>query len=469
MTSPLEQLFREPLMNVLASRRSRRVARGTSVDAGALSHAATDQPLPLTELEEAVLIVSTGITGVVAHDGPLDTPSGGRELATPFLNVVARAAPSPDNSQPTCFVMINDQGNWLLRRPPADESRRLLRELPPRFAAWAESDWIAVAAAVKHQLSPVRLELPREFPYYIGWNKQLSNVPGTTMFLPLVDTTRMMINGILNLLAEPPGQRPLFVDDFQPFHPHGLRDDVGWVADHLHLVEHIPYQPIGGLSRATGKFVNPKIPMPIGLIRTFLSDHESFFLTHNLMLVAEAMGLAGWVHACAPSAYLLGGDRRTSGLGFRMQTPRKPWRGRWPPPPATLPNPIGLDQVFETLTPPYVSSMDEAVDRVLDQKLGAAGAYHGGEPFALPYRNPRDANTYLETGDRYPPEAVVYAKEICNYLWDTYGRFPAHVDAVYHPGTWLQVGHLELPYYERFFQPWQFAGQSAHAGTWGHG
>ena len=36
---------------------------------------------------------------------------------------------------------------------------------------------------------------------------------------------------------------------------------------------------------------------------------------------------------------------------------------------------------------------------------------------------------------------------------DTYGRFPAHTDAFYLPGIWVQCSHLELEYYERFADP----------------
>ena len=323
---PLGDLLRYPLLAALTGRRTRRVARGTSINAGPLSHVSSNPPLALTALEEAVLIVATGITGVVAHDGPLASRDHGPELATPFLNVLARSAPSPDNSQPTHFIMLNDEGCWLLRRPPRQEVAALLAGLPPRFGEWSQADWLAAAGAVRHRLRAGRLDMPREFPYYVGWNKQMSNMPGTTIFVPLVDTTRMMINGILNLLAEPPGQRPLFVDDWRAFHPANAADWAGLLASEAHLVPRIPYHPIGGVHRARGGFVNPKIPIPIGLVRTFLADHESFYLTHNLMLMSEAMGLGSWVHACTPSTYLLGGDdclgAGAAQLRLRVQPPR---------------------------------------------------------------------------------------------------------------------------------------------------
>jgi hypothetical protein len=57
--------------------------------------------------------------------------------------------------------------------------------------------------------------------------------------------------------------------------------------------------------------------------------------------------------------------------------------------------------------------------------------------------------------------------EICNYLFDTYGRFPAHADAFLFPGVWLQLSHLELEYYENYFDESLFRRQAAHQKMWG--
>src|ERR1700750_256543 len=84
----IDSLFQYPLMSALFDRRTRRIARGTSVLADSLSHTSTNAPAPLSALEEAVLIVSTGLTGAVIHDGPLEIPGGGKELGTPFINAL---------------------------------------------------------------------------------------------------------------------------------------------------------------------------------------------------------------------------------------------------------------------------------------------------------------------------------------------------------------------------------------------
>jgi hypothetical protein len=199
----LRDLFSYPLMQAMQDRRTRRVAQGVSLEAGDLSHKSANPPSPLSAVEEAILIAATGVTGAVMHDGPLTKRTGLPELGTPFLNSVGRAASSADNAQATSMFMINDEGTWLIQRPRGQAGVDLLRDIPPRWEDRSDADWVAMANAVKRKVYDERLDAPREWPYYLGWNAQHSNVPGTTIFLPVVDNTRQYINAILILLSEP--------------------------------------------------------------------------------------------------------------------------------------------------------------------------------------------------------------------------------------------------------------------------
>ena len=49
-------------------------------------------------------------------------------------------------------------------------------------------------------------------------------------------------------------------------------------------------------------------------------------------------------------------------------------------------------------------------------------------------------------------EVVQMTKDLCHYVYTTYGRFPAQVDAM-NMCMWLQAHHLETHYYDRFMQP----------------
>jgi hypothetical protein len=467
--SCLGDLFSYPFMSALIERRTRRIARGTSIEAGDLSHRSKNSPAPLGKLEEAVLImVATGVTGATTHDGPLVLPNGGRELGTPFLNVVARTGSSADNCQATHFFMINDDGTWLLRFPKGREAMDQLRELPPRWSDWKENDWIQAADTAKVRVSSRRVEFPREYPYYLGWNAQISNVPGTTMFYPVVDCTRQYINALLILLSHPEGKNPLIIDDWRQFRPATLVERLAKLGGALGLSEKIPYHPIGGLKWVRNGFVSKDNVGPLGFGGALRTDYEAFFYFQNLMLTGQALGLGGWIHGAIFTPYINMNvpEKGWHGLGFRMVEPKN--LSPMPPVPASQPNPVGIDGILEGLCPPYVKSMDEAVDRVLEDKYGPRGCYGDVDMFARPYLNRSSAESYLRDGSHFSDRAIAYTKEICNYIFDTYGRFPAHVDAYYSPGMWLQFSHLEMEYYERFYDPSQYTRQGAHDARW-HG
>jgi len=471
----LQDLLSYPVLQCLQDRRTRRVAQGVSLSAGDLSYESANAPSPLTPLEEAILIASIGPTGAVMHDGPLDKQNGKPELGTPFLHVTGRAASSADNAQATSMFMINDEGVWLIRRIQEKEAAEFFRTIPPRWEDRTEADWIASANAVKVKVHGERLQFPREWPYYLGWNAQHSNVPGTTCFMPVVDNTRQYINVLLILLSEPRGKAPLYLDDWRPFRPKGAAEWVAWAGSKLGFVDPIPYQPIGGLKWVRNGFASPDTPAPMGSLGSVRTDYEAHFLLQNLMLSGEALRLGGWVHGAPMPPYVFRRDEEQGllGLGFREHSTKAAtsrWR-RWAPVPASQPNYVGIDGILEGLCPPYVADMDAAVDQVLEEKFGSGRVYGDAETFGAVYRDRETAAAYLEQARAkpHPPEAVAYTKEICRYLVDTYGRFPAHVDAFTAPGIWVQFSHLDIEYYDRFASPEHARRAREGREIWGRG
>jgi hypothetical protein len=133
----LADLLSYPVAACLQDRRTRRVAQGVSIRD---VHESANEPSPLTPLEEAILIASTGPTGAVMHDGPLVKPDGSSELGTPFLHVTGRAAPSADDCQATSLFMINDEAIWLIARPVEQAAIDLFRQIPLRWEDRTEAD-----------------------------------------------------------------------------------------------------------------------------------------------------------------------------------------------------------------------------------------------------------------------------------------------------------------------------------------
>jgi len=439
----LNATLRYPFFSALFNRRSRRISKGIkSIPAGSLSYTSDQQPQPLEPLEEALLIAATGITGVTMPDMPFTSEEGKPLVGSPMLEINGRTASSPDNAQATHFFMINDSGTYLLKKPENVDPYYFQGELTPQKL-------VDYAEKCKVKILDQRLEFPRVYPCYIGRNKYVSNLPGSTLFVPVVDLTKQYINGLMFLLSQPEGYRPAFIDDWNFYRSAGVKK---WVRS---------------------GFLNKDLPIPLGYTNTFRIHIESDFLVQNLLLTIQAMGLGGWVHAAFIGPLLLGDAEYAAkygpGLNFHFVKARK-WKRMTRfivPPPAWRDNPVGKDGLLEGHCPPYFKNMDEAVDDLLKHKYGPGGLYKDPHYLAQVFK-PGMAQTFIEEVPRYSEEVVAFVKDICNYIYHPYGRFPAHVDAMHVPGVWVQAHHLDLKYYDQFYQGGYADSQRMHQETW-HG
>jgi hypothetical protein len=447
----LADLFARPLAQTLWRRRTHRVSRGVKlIKAGSMTYQSNQAPEPLSPLEEAVLIAATGHTGLTMPDRPFQDPTTGAAImAKPNLTMDGRTAGSPDNSQGTYFLMINDTGTYFLRHLPS----------APPGTEITEAVLIERAAATKRQVLDHRADVPgaRDFPAYLDSNRFLSNQPGTTIFFPVVDLSHQYINGTMYLLTQPDGARPTIVDDRNFYLPAGCQK---WVKN---------------------GFLNKDIKVPLGVIGMLRTQIEADLLLQNLFLTAEAMGLGAWIHASISPPVLMGDPKFTAQygpmLGFEFVTP--PFRLldilRWQVPLPKYTNlrahPVGLkagdEYLIRAMCPPYYASMSDAVDEVVKLKFGAGGVYQDNATFEKIYKD--------DYGDRYLKEAATYSddviscvRDICEYIHRTHGRFPAHCDALYAPGVWIQVHHPDIAYYDRFFRDGLTDVHRAHEHVW-HG
>jgi hypothetical protein len=89
-------------MDTIWKRRPHRVSRGSDVTAGDMSYKSAHPRAPLSPLEEALLIATTGCTGLTMPDRPFFDPrTNAPIMAKPNVNMAGRTAGSPDNAQGT--------------------------------------------------------------------------------------------------------------------------------------------------------------------------------------------------------------------------------------------------------------------------------------------------------------------------------------------------------------------------------
>jgi hypothetical protein len=407
----LDSFLKYPVLEAILKRRSRRVSLGIGeVLAGDLTYRSDSPGRPLEPLDEAVLIAATGVLGNTTPSNSV-IPAGRFDHAGNSPGVV-------QNSGSTHFFMLNDNGTWFLQRPDDLPSDWLRNE------NLSADHFIAHAKKCKVKVLDKRLDFERVPPAYLGRNKYVSNLPGTTMFVPVVDVSSQYIHNILNLLDQPDGSRPAFIDDFRCYRFAGVKKYVG------------------------SGYLSTDYSIPLGEIGKYRNHFEAELLVQNLLLTIQSIGLGGWVHAAFLPPLLLGDPEFVKdygpGLGFRYEKPKRLlWRllRFLKPLTAWRDNPVGLDGILEGHCPPYFPSMSAAVDAVVESRSGPDGS-------------------------RDKEEAIACAKAVCEYIWRSYGRFPSHTDAIVAPGVWVQAHHLEHAYYDQLFVRGYTDTQKDHDRLW---
>jgi hypothetical protein len=152
--------------------------------------------------------------------------------------------------------------------------------------------------------------------------------------------------------------------------------------------------------------------------------------------MTQAIGLGGGIQSVGSGRHLLGLEPQIfSGLGFSFQSSSVA---------GVRSNPVGLANLWEGPCPPFTSSIEEAVLSLVDSKFGLGGIYT--TPTSQPWMNP-DGGSKIVPHEQHTIEAVI---EFCNYVYRTYGRFPAHADA-FKTVIAFQAHHVDVGFYDKFY------------------
>lgn len=416
-----------PLLDAILSRRSRRFALGSEIPGGPTKYRSRHAPVPLDEVEEAFLITTgTGLTGMLLGDLPFLDDRGRDSCGNTLIHFRGLTYASPCGSHDTHLIYWNDEGTYLVKHEAAPITKVREYETPDDL-----EKVLANFRSSRVKLFDGRPRYPRDFPVMLPFNQWSSDIPGSTVMLPVIDTTFEYINVLLLMCGWPDGGF-YFVDDLNGGRPCG---NERWVKEGL---------------------LKEMLRTPISVLGN-VNILEAGFVMQNISLTTQAMGLGGWVHASAAPLVLLGGTPMAKGLGFRFITPKRALSG---------PSCVGLDGLIEAYCPPYYPSMDAAVDAVVAAKFGKQGIYTEDSDQPLPLRSP---NEFIAAVPKHDERVVQCVKDMCNYIYETFGRFPPTVDAVTTPGAWVQAHHLDTEFYDRFYQEGAYTEtQARHMELW-HG
>jgi hypothetical protein len=422
--------LKSTLFEVLLNRRSRRVGLGMSIPAGPLQYTSPYQPVALTEDEEAALaFAACGVTGYALADLSYGAGEGGSML----VGRLGRTVASPDAVNAVAVLVTNDRGTWLLKRPQdfaAAEFSGLVRMA--RDGALTD-----LYKRGRTQLSDRRTAPPLDASHNFSINRWSLYAPGTTYFLPIIETTALTINALLELFSEDMG---VFVRDERAwFRAAGVGRFARSKGGHLH-------DEPRDLRSATIQMLET------ALLESMATEHG--MVLQNLALMTEALGLGGFPNFARHEYSWF------KALGFRMQSmPASSYAGAprllstlagWLRRDPLLEYPVGLERdgriLLKPFCPPYYKTMEEAVVAFVQTKFGIDGAYRGGTQQS----SWRDA-TSCATKIPGPSESSVQATiAYCEYVFRRYGRFPAYT-APFRTIIGHQVCRVDVDFYDRFY------------------
>jgi hypothetical protein len=409
-----------PLVEALFGRRARRFSLGASIPDGPLTFTSRHAPMALSELEQLmVLTAAAGNTGWhymitrSAHYAP--------HLSNYSAAAGGRTFPSAAGFHTSEVFFTDENGVYFFATRDA-----------PALAERAADGALDLEALLEvhrsriRKLADGRLHIPAAEPYMEGHNTWCANRAGSTLIIPVGDIAQHFI-AILCFLVQ---------------NGYGIYDDIH-------------REPIAGLEDFR-HLVDVDNPIPL----TFMEQYALTECTAELstccyagVLMLQAMGLGGWMFDGIDRYTVLGasGNPDVPGLGFRYDTDE-----RW-----ALPNPTGLPEVFEGFCPPHYPDMRAAIDAFVQRKFGPGG------PF-----NPDTPGPWKESS-RVRGSAQVHSEEfkacvalMAQYIYDRFGKFPGTVPSIFIL-MYLQAHHLDLEFYDHYFNPGAYLRTHAeHVARW---
>ena len=204
-----------PFFQSVFDRKSRRMGLGMEMP-GTLEYASPYEPVPLTELEEALLLVAgTGLTGL--NLGDIDPSMG----ADAMVQWTARTWPSSCSNHGTELFFTNDDGLYFLDMWNLMPEDGEISTLQNKTRDQQVNFILELVRGAKKQLEPARAQMPTGLPGLFVFNHWNANKPGTTLFLPVSNMTLEYIN--LLFIYFSPEYRFTLVDETAGYAPCGLQ------------------------------------------------------------------------------------------------------------------------------------------------------------------------------------------------------------------------------------------------------
>ncbi|MHC2992546.1 hypothetical protein OB13_13495 [Pontibacter sp. HJ8] len=411
MTAPtippgFQDMMNFGLVEALLGRRSRRFFMGAEIPDGVFAYKSAHAPVHLSELEKLLVVTACG-----GNTGWHNMIYRAQRYAPHLSNYAAAAGgrtfPSAAGFHTSKTFFTDDEGVYVVdnRDAPAVADRE----------ADGSLDLNEVVEALRsrvRKLQDGRLRLPSEVPFVEAHNTWVANKPGTLLVIPVADLAQHVLLGLCYMLQN----GLVLTDDIH-------KCAIPGIEQFRHIVDTSNTWPITFVEQLS--------------LAEVTAELSTSCYAGTLLL--QAIGLGGWMYDGIDLFSVLGasGVPGVDGLGFRYDTDE-----RWP-----YPNPTGRTGVLEAFCPPHYPDMRAAVDAVCERKFGKGGPFSPETPG--PWKDSAKVRAAAQVHDETFRECVALQAQ---YVFDTFGKFPGTVPSVF-ISTYLQAHHLDLDFYDTFYQP----------------
>jgi len=377
---------------------------GAEIPEGVLAFKSKHPPMPLSEIEKLIVLSTMGgVTGW--HFAIMRHAKYAPKLSNYCGSPVGRTFPSSAGFITSELFYTDDTGTYFF------PTREFHPQMEIHNGKVNLEEFLSLHQKRIKKLSGKRLHIPHAEPYMEGHNTWIANHVGSMLVMPVGDLAQHMLANIC----------------FYTQNGFPIYDDIKKI-------------PIPGIEKFNNMVdVNKAIPL------TFMEQYSLTELTAELstscyagVLILQAMGLGGWMFDGIDRHTVLGasGDPNVPGLGFRYDKDT-----RW-----SIPNPTGLQGVFEGYCPPHFNDMREATEALAERKFGEGGVYNPNTPGAW-----NDSPNVRASANPYTEEFKECVALQAQYVYDTYGKFPATVPSIFLL-TYVQAQHLDLEFYDHYFK-----------------
>jgi hypothetical protein len=283
----MEAMTQFPLIQALAGRRSRRFCVGAEIPEGPLAFKSNQKPIPLTELEQ--MLVLTSMAGSTGWHYSISYDQSTRPRLPSFsAGPAGRTFPSAAGFHISDLFFTDDKGTYYFPtrdfHPPSDDYRGKREQL---------ENYLAEHRKRIRKLSDKRLYIPKEIPYVDPHNTWIANHEGSTLILPVADLAQHMLGAIWY-----------------------------YALDGRVIYDDLAKKPIAGIEKFPNVVPDPNKIVPLSFLETMAVAECSAEISMSCYagaLMLQAMGLGSWTFDGMDWMVVLGasGDPKIPGFGFR--------------------------------------------------------------------------------------------------------------------------------------------------------